>query len=280
MVNTLVIVPNPLINVNYFDIKQLKSQRREVKTIIESLEKIDYVMDNNLSMNSIVHSKLTINNHPAVAMWIGYTYALKYYYNCIVRKINDTKTFRYIDSSNISSNSTNTSTNSTTNIISEIVVIDSDSDDELNLYNIDESLVNIVDCHFDGISTYFNGTFNKYSFPPWFTFPPFYMSHRAFLYLKDPIQYSFLYCPELEPYLKKGFLWPTRTGNNIYIKWDMNYLEDLSLSVPAKHRYTYEETIMWLQNPSFNPKTGRKIKENGTLHKEYMEAAVGHGLIR
>lgn len=264
MVNTLVIVPNPVINVNYFDNKQLISQRREVKMIIGSLEKIDHAIENNLSMSTLEQNKLTMNNHPALCMWIGHTYALKFYYNCIVRKINSNQTFNY------SPYLPNTNNN----------ITDSDSDDEFYLYDIDESLVNVVDCHFDGVNTYFNGNFNKYSFPSWFTFPPFYMAHRAFLYLKDPIKYSFLYCQQLEPYLKKGFLWPSRTGNVIYTNWCMDYLEDLSLSVPAKHRYTYDETVKWLQNPNINPKTGRKIKQNGTLHKEYMDAAVGHGLIR
>ena len=57
------------------DYRRLGKQRVEAKQIISLLERHD---------NGENISKLPWGNHPAVKMWIGYTYALKGYYNDIV----------------------------------------------------------------------------------------------------------------------------------------------------------------------------------------------------
>jgi len=59
------------------DYRRLGKQRVEAKQIIDLLEKHDAGED---------ISKLPWGNHPAVRMWIGYTLALKDYYNTIVRE--------------------------------------------------------------------------------------------------------------------------------------------------------------------------------------------------
>jgi len=59
------------------DYRRLGKQRVEAKQIIDLLEKYDAGED---------ISKLPWSNHPAVKMWIGYTFALKVYYNEIVNE--------------------------------------------------------------------------------------------------------------------------------------------------------------------------------------------------
>ena len=59
------------------DYRRLGKQRVEAKQIIDLLEKYDAGED---------ISKLPWGNHPAVKMWIGYTDALKIYYNTIVEE--------------------------------------------------------------------------------------------------------------------------------------------------------------------------------------------------
>ncbi len=59
------------------DYRRLGKQRVEAKQIISLLEKHD---------NGEDISKLPWGNHPAVRMWIGYTDALKLYYNIIVQE--------------------------------------------------------------------------------------------------------------------------------------------------------------------------------------------------
>ena len=242
MVNTFIVVPDPYTNAKYLDRNRLNSQRREAKMIIDVLEKIDYAVANGLPLD---YSLLPWGNHPATKMWVGYTNPLKVYYNCIVKRW-----------------------------------IELGYENNMPLYEIDENQYHVVPCYFDGVRTYFNGVFDQYAFPPWFSFPPFYMSHRAALFLKDPVFYSNLYTEDLKPYLTRGYLWPKNNGLEIYINWNLNYLEELGTGIPAKYRYSVEDTKRWLCSPFVNPKTGRSIKENGTIYREYKEAAIGHGLIK
>ena len=59
------------------DYRRLGKQRVEAKQIINLLEKYD---------NGVDISKLAWGNHPAVRMWIGYTFRLKLYYNIILNE--------------------------------------------------------------------------------------------------------------------------------------------------------------------------------------------------
>ena len=242
MVNTFVIVPDPYVNPRYLDRNRLNSQRREAKQIIDVLEKIDYCKQFNISLD---HSSIPYGNHPATKMWIGFTNALKVYSNCVIRRW---KELGY--------------------------------ENNLPIYELNETLYHVVPCHFDGIRTYFNGVFDQYAFPPWFSFPPLYMSHRAALFLKDPVFYANLYTEDLKPFLTKGYFWPSNHSFDVYVNWDNKLLEEFGTGIPAKHRLSVEDVLKWLSNPLINPKTGRSIKENGTIYKDFKEAAIGHGLIK
>lgn len=181
--------------------------------------------------------------HPATKMWRGYTNALKVYYNSILREFER----RY-------------------------------TGNKMSYYDIDESLYYINKYMGNG---YFERPFTEYSFPPWFSFPPFILSHRASLIRKDPNYYSKFDTHEVKPYLNYGYLWPSNYDNCIYDNWDMRYLSPIPIcGTPSYFTITRDECIMWLKNPFLNPKTGRTIKPNAKTYKSYIEASHYYGLIR
>jgi hypothetical protein len=80
MVNTFIITENLSDTFKLLDSKKLGKQRLEAKQIIEILERID----NGEDITNIAYA-----SHPAAKMWIGYTNALKAYYNlCVFEWIN------------------------------------------------------------------------------------------------------------------------------------------------------------------------------------------------
>jgi len=242
MCNTFVIIPDPALNPNYLDNSKLIIQKRDALKILSILENIDNAKLNNKYFSMAFISPNEIN---AVKMWIGYTNALKVYYNYIIERIN----FLGLDNKDVT-------------------------------FDIDNSLYNVVPCYLENGKAIFNGEFNDYSFPPWFSYPPFYMAHRSFLFLNNPVYYAQFYCEDLMPFLNYGFLWPSNCDSSIYITWSFSYLEAIKASVPAKYKYTLEEIQRWIYNNKVNPRTLRKIKEGSRIYKDLVNAAIGHGFIR
>lgn len=185
------------------------------------------------------------SNHPATKSWIGFTNHLKVYYNIICREW-----------------------------------IKRGFTQNMSLYSIDESLFNIIPTTFDGISINFDKTLiNQYSFPVWFSFYPFYMSHQAALCRKDPLHYKFLLRDEIKPFLELGYLWPCNIPNNAYFNWNSSYFDELGSGVPPIYRITPKDILQWIKNPLINHKTGRQISEKSAIYLDNIEAMKGHNII-
>lgn len=137
----------------------------------------------------------------------------------------------------------------------------------MELYEIDESKFHALEYH--------DGKFSepdKYSYPKFVSFEPFIFSHQASLKRKDSIFYKDLIPPE--EYLSRGYLWPCKYSDEIYENWNLNYLDPLGCGVPAEYRISEEEVKKWELNKLINPKTGRKIKESGSIYKDLQKASL------
>lgn len=181
-------------------------------------------------------------NHTATKMWIGHTNALKTYFNYVVKlwiKLGYENNYEYFD----------------------------------------VPKCEILTCEFDGVTATFSGKANENTFPKWFSFPPFYMSHRAALVMKKPDFYTELFLDEeLEPYMGKGYLWPSECSKKMYKNWSMDYLAPLGAGIPPEVRIPIKIIKKWLKNKLVNPETGRAIKKRGPKYNDYKRAAKFHGL--
>jgi hypothetical protein len=179
-------------------------------------------------------------NHPATKMWMGHTNQLKTYVNHMIR---------------------------------EWVTVRG-KNHSVQIYPVDESKYNIPVCKFDGSKAVYEELHDEeHCFPKWFSFPPFIMAHKASLYRKNPMHYSFLLNEDLKPYIACGYLWPSKFPGHDYLhNWNMNYLAEIGTGAPVQYRYSQEEVRQWYATQDINPKTGRKIQSGGTLHKTLSKA--------
>lgn len=182
------------------------------------------------------------SSHPAFRSWIGFTNHLKVYFNIIVREW-----------------------------------ISRGCENNMPLYQIDETPYNIVECTFDGVkATYDNSKFNQYSFPYWVSFPPFYLSHQAALIRKNPFHYKPFYNETLIPFIDNGYLWPCniRSIDN----WNFSMHDPLATGCPPIFRLKIRDVIMWMYNPYVNPTTGRSIGQTSAIYKDYLEYVTELGV--
>lgn len=235
MVNTFITssyLPNTFKDLDY---RRLGKQRVEAKQIIDILEKIDAGED---------VSSIGFASHTATKMWIGYTNALKAYYNlCLDEWINRGYKNKMVK------------------------------------YDIDETRFTNRESVFDGVKTTFLTEDTEYSFPPFTSFRPFILFHRSALYKKDPKYYVKFLNEELEPYVDLGYLWPSHAGDIMYEKWDFKYLDKPGAGAPVQYRITLSEATEWVSNKFKNPKSGRSIKEGGPKYKELESAAIFYKLM-
>lgn len=149
-----------------------------------------------------------------------------------------------------------------------------------NNYELYENVeCEIIRCKFDGKKAIFEKEANENTFPISFSFPPFHFSHRAALYMKNPDYYSYLIDENTKPYIRKGYLWPTDHGKEIYENWSLSYLAPLGEGIPSYWRIEIDLIKKWIQNKEINPKTGRQIQKGKKIYKEYEDAAIFHRLI-
>lgn len=221
---------------------KLLDNKRLGKQRVEAKQIIDILEDYDRTGQ---FNKKAWSNHPAVKSWIGFTNQLKVYFNIIVREW-----------------------------------INRGFNNTMQLYQIDENLFNIIPCNFDGKkATYDTTKFNKYSFPYWVSFPPFYMSHQAALCRKDPKHYKVLIKPELYPFIDNGYLWPCNVNIECYFNWNFSYHENLSCGCPPVYRISIIDVFKWLVNPNINPNTGRQISNSSQIYLDYKNAMEKHGVI-
>lgn len=235
MVNTFITSMKLSDTFKDLDYRRLGKQRLEAKQIINVLEKIDSGED---------VSGIGFASHTATKMWIGYTNALKAYYNLCLQEW-----------------------------------IDRGYKNNMVKYDVDETKFTNRECEFDGKITTFTSEETEFTYPPFASFKPFILSHRSALYKKDPKFYSKFLDEELEPYIEHGYLWPTHAGNEIYNNWNLNYLDKPGAGAPAQYRIPLSEATSWVNNKLKNPKTNRTIKENGPKYKEFETAAKFYKLI-
>lgn len=227
MVNTFIIVPDIYQTAKMLDDKRLGKQRLEAKQLIDVLERYDQTM--------VLEGGWS--THPATRSWVGYTNALKAYFNIMVEEW-------------ISRGNNNT----------------------MSMYPVDHRLFRIVPCSFDGKTAKFEGNFDQYCYPYWISFPPLYMSHQASLCRKFPEYYKNFLRDELLPFLSNGYLWPSNVSIDCYTNWNFSHHEDLSCGCPPEYKLKITEILRWSMSPNTNPKTGRKIKENSDIYQEYSNA--------
>lgn len=231
-----------IIKPDLYETARLLDKRRLGKQRVEAKQIIDSLEEYDLTGQI---SKKGWSNHPATKSWIGFTNHLKVYFNIIVREW-----------------------------------INRGCQNNMPLYDIDESLYNIVPCDFDGTkATYDSNLFNEYSFPFWISFPPFYLSHQASLCRKDPKHYKELLCPLLDQFLNNGYLWPSNAPYECYINWNFSFHEPLSCGCPPVYRISTIQVLEWLKNPLINPPTRRKITESSQIYKDFLSAMENHGIV-
>jgi hypothetical protein len=178
-------------------------------------------------------------NHPCAKSWKNHSDALKVYYNYILREC----LFRGINTT-------------------------------MQLYDIDENEYSVIPTYFEGNKTtlYFPTT-NK-TFPPFFSWYPFIMSHRAALIRKNPdYYYTIFYTPEIEPYLSKGYIWPCNLPKDVFNYFDYSMITEMGSGTPSYFRLNIDNIKKWVQNQNINPTTGREIKSTGNIYKDYYSAA-------
>lgn len=230
-----------IIKPNLLETAKLLDNKRLGKQRVEAKQIIDILEELDLTGNI---TKKGWSNHPALKSWIGYTNHLKVYFNIMVREW-------------ISRGFKNT----------------------MIMYNIDETQYHIIDCIFDGKTSYYdNSQFNEFSFPFWISFPPFYMSHQASLCRKNPKHYKSLLCEELYPFLNHGYIWPCNVSNECYSNWNFSFHEKLSCGCPPVYRLTIIDVMKWLVNPLINPSTRRNITVKSQIYLDYKEAMNKYGI--
>lgn len=228
-----------IIKPNIYETARLLDRQRICKQRIEAKQIIDALEEYDTTGTI---TKAAWGKHPAVKSWIGFTNHLKVYFNIIVREW-------------CSRGYKNT----------------------MQLYPIDEEPYNIVMCSFNGISVqYDRSSFNEYSFPFWISFPPFYLSHQASLCRKNPKHYKNLLCPELDPYLNNGYLWPCNVDMKCYTNWNFSYHEKLACGCPSVYKIGVIDVLKWLTNTLINPLTGRTITSRSEIYKANEDAMKGH----
>lgn len=235
MVNTFVLCQNKENLFDDLDKRRLGKQRVEAMQIINILEDYDRTGE---------FKKGSYGNHPATQMWIGYTNALKVYFNLCVKE--------WIKRGCVNN---------------------------MALFDIDEDKYRIVPCEFDGVTCQFLEEFDEFCFPKWFSFPPLILSHRASLLRKDPDEYHFFNDELTAEYYDKGYLWPLKAPDSMYDEWNFNYLDPIGTGAPAQFKISEKDAARWVENPTINPTTNRTIKPGAKTYKEYQEAAKYYKLI-
>ena len=227
MVNTFIIYSDIYQTMKALDYRRLGKQRVEAKQIIDLLEYYD---------ENDEFPEKGWKNHPAVLSWIGYTNALKAYFNiCLLEWVNR------------------------------------GYNNTMESYDVKESKYIARECEFDGKTCIFEKK-TKYSYPKFVSFPPYLFSHQAALYRKDPKFYDFFDMDELEEYINIGYLWPNKYDNKIYKKWKIKYLDPIGTGAPVQYRITEDEVKTWIKDKSKNPKTGRAIKKGAGIYNDYKKA--------
>lgn len=259
MVNTFVLSTDKNKLFSHLDKKRLGKQRLEAKQIINLLERYDETGE--LSGG--------FSNHPATRMWLGYTDALKVYFNlCVDEWINR------------------------------------GGKNTMELYDVDVDKYRIVQCSFDFFTgkAEFQEDFDEFCFPVWFSYPPLILSHLASLIRKDEEFYSQNFVDIMEPlfygldefdqmnddekkefllhyleenYYHRGYLWPHK-NEEMYEQWSLDYLDPIGTGAPAKFQVSEEDARKWAENPNINPETGRSIKTGSAIYNKYKEAYEGH----
>lgn len=151
--------------------------------------------------------------------------------------------------------------------------------------------------HVNGLKYYFNcavdewvsrgykNTMKKYDIPDnseselpwWYQNVQLQKSHRASLLRKNPEFYEKLF--EKDIYYTRGYIWMGNLNEETFNKMKSEQECDLDeicapigSGTPSQFRYTKEEVELWSQNKTLNPKTGRKIKESGSIYKDLEKA--------
>lgn len=183
-------------------------------------------------------------NHPAVKMWENNIDALKLYYNAMV--IEWTKR---------------------------------GFNNNMELYDLKfEDASFWISTMNEGVTT-MTQTPGKIQFPYFFGWKPIIYSHRASLIRKDPTFYTklFLPDPDLDPYLLRGYVWPSKLPSNVLEHFSLDMCEKIGCGAPAKYRFTQDEIQAFVADPTINPRSGRALKVGGPLHSLFVEAARDTG---
>jgi Pyrimidine dimer DNA glycosylase/2-cysteine adaptor domain len=171
-------------------------------------------------------------------------------------------------------------------------------------YSVSLPIVRMWEGHVDALKYYFNccvdewkkrgykNTLEKYEvkedvvFPWWFGNKQIHESMKASLLRKDNEYYSQRISLENNEYINYGYIFTNKLTeeqvesmkNGVVLPLG-DICSEFGSGVPAQFRISKATSEEWLKDRSRNPKTGRKIKENGKMYKELLIVAEFHKLI-
>ncbi len=159
-------------------------------------------------------------------------------------------------------------------------------------YGFDKGLMYYINCMIDEwVKRGYKNTMKKYDdvcsddLPWWYTNKQIQYANMASLVRKEPEYYKlkFIYPDKYESY---GYIWLSNVNEDIIKKMKKGNEIDLSIlcspigtGAPSQYRYTIDECKQWIKNKTKNPKTGRTIKENGPMYKDYKKASEFYKLL-
>jgi 2-cysteine adaptor domain/Pyrimidine dimer DNA glycosylase len=138
----------------------------------------------------------------------------------------------------------------------------------------------------------YKNTLEKYEvkedveFPFWFSNKQIHETMKASLLRKDSEYYSSKISLENPDYINYGYVWVNKL-TDVQVESMKNGIvlplgdicSELGAGVPAQFRISKTTCEEWLRDKSRNPRTGRKIKENGKMYKELLFVVKFHKLI-
>lgn len=126
--------------------------------------------------------------------------------------------------------------------------------------------------------------------PWWHSWELFHLAHKCSLVRKKPEYYGpiFNLTDDERAWLDYGYIWPHTLNDDVrrevedgVVHLPSEVCSPIGKGAPAEYRWSREDVMVWLADPTRNPRTGRAIKADskGGVAAELREAAVAYSLM-